>query len=93
MIGTRSTSGGVRAVESGPSPVHLALAAGALAMAVVAMLSATGHANTASSGSCADHVTAWAADAAPETNGFNNEDIARHTAEVQRAAAEAIAAC
>lgn len=72
--------------------MHLALAAGALAIAVVAVLSATGHANTAS-GSCADQVTAWAAQAAPQTNGFNNEDITHRTADVQRAAAEAIAAC
>ncbi|MGQ0467156.1 MAG: hypothetical protein ACT4QG_17805 [Sporichthyaceae bacterium] len=91
MIETR-TSGSARAVETGPSPVYLALAAAGLAVLVVAFLSGTGRAES-SYGTCADQVAAWAAAQAPQTNGFNNEEIARHQADVQRAAAEAIVGC
>lgn len=82
------------AAEARLSPVALALAAAALAVSVVAILASTGQASSGAAGeSCSDRVNAWAAQMAPQTNGFNNEDIARHAAEVQRAAAEALAQC
>jgi hypothetical protein len=81
--------------EARVSPVTLALAAAALAAAVVAILSGVGQASSGTAGaeSCSDRVNAWAADVAPRTNGFDNEEIARRTVEVQRAAAEALERC
>lgn len=80
------------------SPVYLALATAAGAVAVVALWAGISQATDggdAGTGylSCNDQVAAWAAQQAPLTNGFNNEDIARRTADVQRAAAAALERC
>lgn len=80
----------------GPSGMVLALATAAAAVAVVALVAGISQASdgdSAGSETCGDRVASWAADMAPQTNGFNNEDIARRTADVQRAAAEALQRC
>ncbi|MGQ0842853.1 MAG: hypothetical protein ACT4QF_01840, partial [Sporichthyaceae bacterium] len=77
------------------APGTRARAAAALAAAGVAILAGVGQAGTDAAGaeSCSDRVSSWAAQMAPQTNGFNNEEIARQTAEVQRAAAAALEQC
>ena len=84
-----------RSDAPGPSGMYLAFATAAAAVAVVALVAGISQAGEGSGGteSCSDQVASWAADMAPQTNGFNNEDIARRTGEVQRAAAEALARC
>lgn len=87
-----------RQTASTVSPVYLAFATAAGAFAVVALVVGISSANDGNDGgtdyqSCTDQVASWAAQQAPQTNGFNNEDIARRNADIQRAAAEALQRC
>lgn len=86
-----------RQTASTVSPVYLAFATAAAAVAVVALVAGISSANDGSGAaehqSCNDQVASWAAGQAPLTNGFNNEDIARRNADIQRAAAEAMQRC
>lgn len=87
-----------RQTASTVSPIYLAFATAAGAVAVVALWAGISQATSGNDGgsgyqSCSDQVAAWAAQNAPITNGFSNEDIARRTADIQRVAAEALARC